>query len=1157
MKTRLQTRVWLLGATLVGNLLLTAPPVRADIINQTLTQGLGTNWNQATWGTPEAVPASTNDYVTPSGFDVRTQDAQTPSTFLGKSLQIESGGRLLLKNGGADAGLATAHLILNGGSIIYNTANGTTISAVGGTLQVLADSVVNSTAGTVNTRDIWLRSTLSGSANLSVGMSGYGLVLWGTNTGFSGNWTIDSGRIELASNSRNALGSGSVMLPSAAAALTFNATNDLSVTNLIDGAGSVVKLNTNTVTWSGDNSNLYGTVVVSNGVLKIQSATAMANALVLTLAGGTLDASPIGGLILNPGVGQTLNCRGTVAGSLTAVSGTVLNFNLSVATNDILNATGSLTLDGNPTLSLSLAGFKANGVYRLINYSGTILGGGSFSLAPPAGSVAVYALDTTTPGQVNLTVTNSANSQTWVGDGGANQWDNISPNWAGAVSTYADGDSVTFDDSGSAVPNIFVSATVYPQSMTVSNTAQPYAFDNAGIISSGLLTKKGNNDLVFNNANNFTGPVSIEAGLLSIGSGGTTGFLGNVGNITNNGVLRVNLTAGGHAFSNSISGSGALEVTGGPVTVTLHGTNSYTGLTTIGNDCQLNITTSSALGSAAAGTVILANGRLGVATYVGSMTVPEPLTVNGFGIAAAPGALYLNSVSNNLTYSGPVTIASASRFRVLNASARMTFANTVQGTDVALQCTAGNTAEDTNTAVVFQNSFSLGNGALTTDGPGWVIFESNANVAGSTTVNGGALLVKGQFNGGPVTVNSGATVGGSGTILDPVSVADGGSLAPGNAGIGTLTLNNTLTLAATATTRMEINRTNAQNADLLVAGAVPMNGTLTVVSTGPTPQVGDTFNLFDGVMSGAFTNMNLPALAYYNHAWDTSRLASLGTITVVSNALPVLPLLITKTVKQPTNVVLTWNSYPGLFYTIQYLLDVSKPNWATLKTNIPAAAQTNTTTYAVDTTGADSGNNIVVAQYQMGTVNAQIQNATNLVAAGPLTKGVGTSLFNAAASLGYPSGLALQATAVSLGADLTAAMANQTWFTFTLTVGTGVTNLNLTSLTFNGARGGGSTPRGYAVYVSTPTAVDELVQPSTAFATQRPTWSPQNINLSGFASLQNLWSGQVVTIKIPFFAPAAASSVEFDDITVIGNVTPGPVPPYVGAGQMFLRMKQQ
>src|SRR4029077_2507879 len=107
-------------------------------------------------------------------------------------------------------------------------------------------------------------------------------------------------------------------------------------------------------------------------------------------------------------------------------------------------------------------------------------------------------------------------------------------------------------------------------------------------------------------------------GILSIGTGGSTGSLGT-GSITNNGILRVNLGANAVAFNAPITGSGSLEVTGGGAIVTIGGSgnNSYTGLTTIEDGCQLNIATSNALGAVSSGTIVHANGRLGVASFVG------------------------------------------------------------------------------------------------------------------------------------------------------------------------------------------------------------------------------------------------------------------------------------------------------------------------------------------------------------------------------------------------------------------------------------------------------------------------------------------------------------------------------------------------------------
>ena len=1046
-------------------------------------------------------------------------------------------------------------------------------SPLGGTIQVVADSSISSDQTGANAADIWLLSPISGSANLTVAIptAANSVVLLGTNSAYSGNWTCTSGNIQIGSGAVNALGSGSVTVQTGTT-LTINAINDLVLANQIGGAGTVVKLNTNTVTLAGDNTASFtGTVQASAGVLKINSASAISSASLISLAGGTLDASPIAGLVLNAGIGQALSGSGTLVGNLSASTGAALDFHLSPTTNDILDVTGSLTLNGTPSLNLIITGFKPAGIYRLINYSGTILGGGAFNLVAPGGGQA-FSLDYSTPGQVNLKIEGNPNSDTWVGDGFPNYWDTTSHNWMNDginLTNFAQGDYVTFDDSGYAGV-VYVAEAVAPSSVTVNTEYNTYVFTgDFGITSGGTLTKSGATVVSFENVgNNFTGPVDIRGGTLSVGAGHTTGSIGTPTWMTNNGVFQVNMAAGGPAVTVNapITGSGAVTVTGGGGILTLGGTNSYTGATTVGDGCQLLFTTSSALGSPNVGTTVLANGRLGITTLVGAMTLAEPLTLNGVGITTGNnqgGALYMLGANNNLTLTAPITIASDSRVRVIDNNARMTFMNTVTGNNVALEVSVGTQPSDVTTLMTFSNTVSIGSGVLTKDGQGAAAFASANNTAGSTIVNEGTLLANNTYNGGPVTVNASGAIGGSGTILGPVSVGNAAVLTPGNAGIGTLTLNSTLSLAAGSSTLMEINRTNAQTSDLLVAGAIPLNGTLTVVNTGPALQVGDTFHLFTGAISGGFTNLNLPALALPSYAWNTSNLVSQGNITVISNALLELPLVITQIQKpSSTNVVLTWNSYPGRLYTVQYKLSLADTNWSTLQANIPCSTSTNTTTASVDNSGSSAGLNNTLVVYQMGTPTAQIQNAGNTMAAGDLIGGpgfTGLTLFNPNANVGpaYASAPELQASPPNATTTLDLAVANSSWFTFSLTVGTNLTDLDLTSLSFNGARGGGASPRGYGVYVTTPTTTDELVKGSTAFITQRPVWDPQNISLAGLSSLQNLTAGQVITFKIAVFAPASANSVEFDDITVKGSVTPAPLPPYVGSGAMFLRMVQQ
>lgn len=1156
MRIPIRNQARLFGATFLGALLLSGASTRAADVTQTVSQSgaAATGWSAAIWGTPAAAPTAGNNYITPSTFFVRTPNNTTPGSFAGDSLRIDSGGTLWLKHSGLNA--ATVNLILNGGNIQFHggTVNNTN-SALAGTIQVLGDCVISSDQGAANACHIWLRSSMTGSSNFTVNMSpaGYGLFLSGSNSAFTGNWTNSGGFIQVLSGTTNALGSGLVTLVNSGNYLWLNSTNDQTVNNVITGLGSLVKANTNTVTLGGDNS-FTGMTAVSNGVLKLTSPTAITNSAAISIAGGTVDASAIGGLVLNTANNQILNCRGSLVGNLAASSENTLNFNLTPSTNDVLNVSGSLTLNGTPTLNLSLTGYKPSGTYRLINYSGTIQGGGSFNLIPPVGSSETFAIDTSVPGQVNVIVTGISQNLTWAGGNGV--WDTSSANWVGGTTIYSSGDNVLFDDTASSTL-VDVSIPVSPSLMIVSNNVQNYQFYDLGISTSSTLTKAGSGTLEFTSANNnFTGPIDIRGGVLSVGAGGNFGSLGTPAAVTNNGVFRLNMASGGTLISAPITGSGSVEVIGGGGVLVLSGTNTYTGTTTIGDQCQLNYSTSSALGDASSGTVIQANGRLGVTSFVGSLTNAEPITVNGFGVTAAPGALYVNTPNNNVTYSGPITIASDARFRVVNTAARMNFANTVLGTDVALWCTAGNAAADTATTMSFMNTFSIGNGLLTKDGQGIVEFESANNTCGSVVINGGTVEANGVLNGGPVTVNSTGALGGVGTCVGPVTVAAGGSIAPGRSGIGTLTLSSTLSMDPAAVTVMEINRTNAQNADLLVAPAIPLNGTLTVVNVGPDPQVGDTFQLFNGTLSGAFSATNLPSFTQPNLVWDTSLLASQGIIKVATSSLPLLPLKITDIKQTATNAVLMWNSYPGQVYTIEYSSNLF--NWTVAQANIPANSVTNSTVYSLSLSQPAVGADVIQAQYQMGTTNAQVQDAVGLMAADALTPGAGltgaTWIPNAGA-LGYSSGPVLQVS--STAADFVTATANQAWFTFTLTVGSSVTNLDLTSLTFNGARGGGSTPRGYGVYVMTPTTTDELVQGATDFTTQRPTWSPQNISLTNFASLQHLTAGQQITFKIVVYTPATGSSVEIDDITLKGNVSPGPLPVYAGQDKLFLRIKQQ
>jgi len=996
MKANIQTKAVLLAAAIIGMILSGGTTASADTYfqasNEINSPSAGTDWYGNIWTnsvTPIPVAATSgNIYITgPIGGtagSIRTPNVTTNFAFNGDALILTNQGSLQMKHASC---IATANIILDGGQIIFHGANGSGACGLGGTLQVnLNNNTVGRTGSDSGTqfynlgqdqtggggRNIALFANISGNGNFIMNMDTFSpgnrntVQLFGDNSAFTGNWTNNQGILEVENGSVNPFGSGAVVLTVSGATVRFNTTNNLVISNSIVGLGPVMQINTNVITLTSTNLNYIGATVISNGVLQIGAGASLANSPLISLAGGTLDESANGGLVLNVASNQQMNCNGSIIGNLTAQSsGTQtnnLNFNLSVSANDTLNISGSLTLSNNPTITLALVGLKPNGTYLLINYTNTsnIQGGGSFILISPTNSSESFALDTSTSGQVNLVVSGAVvHNETWVGDNSANNWDTTTANWTGDTNKFSQGDNVTFNDSGSVSPVINFAANVTPSSMVVSNSAEYYIFgnpgNNNGIVMSGSFTKLGTNEVDFaNSGNNISGPITIQSGILSVGNSSNPSLYGSLGtgSITNNGVLQVDMDSGAVAFNSPISGTGSFNIedtasfaAGATVTIGGNGHNSYTGLTTIGSQCQLNIATSNALGSASTGTIVQDGGRLGVVSTVGIMTIAEPLTISGIGISGAAGALYVSDPANNVTWSGPITVAADAQIRGVNNS-RQNFANAVTGVNVALECSSGNPnvigGSDASTTIFFESSVSLGSGgSMTMDGVGTVILDSPTNVwGGGTFVNLGTLRVGGTLNGGNVTIGDGtdfSTLTGTGTILGPVTVASGSLLYPGSFAtpIGTLTVSNNVTLSSGSTNLFELNRSLSPNSSRLVANSLSIdttgNGvTLRVVNVGQPVQAGDTFILFSsGSTSGAFATTNLPALSS-PLSWSA---LSNGVITVISSGPPPTPTNFPPVISG-TNIVLSTTSTNGFSYVLQATPALTNPIvWTSIQTN--------------------------------------------------------------------------------------------------------------------------------------------------------------------------------------------------------------------------------
>jgi autotransporter-associated beta strand protein len=141
------------------------------------------------------------------------------------------------------------------------------------------------------------------------------------------------------------------------------------------------------------------------------------------------------------------------------------------------------------------------------------------------------------------------------------------------------------------------------------------------------------------------------------------------------------------------------------------------------------------------------------------------------------------------------------------------------------------------------------------DGAGVLTLAANNTYTGATTVNAGTLLVNGSQPSSPVTVASGAILGGTGTT-GPVTV--NGSISPGVGGPGVLHTGNT-TFNSGSTFAVELNGTTVGSGydQLFAVGTVTLVGPLPTVSVGFPSATGNVFAIIQstGAIGGGFSGM--------------------------------------------------------------------------------------------------------------------------------------------------------------------------------------------------------------------------------------------------------------------------------------------------------------
>lgn len=630
---------------------------------------------------------------------------------------------------------------------------------------------------------------------------------------------VDISAVDSATSIGSLSGAGNVELGNKELSLG-NLHLDDTISGIISGNdGSLVKIGDGTLTLTGDNT-YTGTTDVNEGVLLVNGNQSAATGQVTVKSGATLGGNGIiGGAVdvlddAHITAGAAINSVGKLTtGSLTLSDNAQLDYQFGQAYtpggafNDLIDVNGDLTLDGKLNIETSPGGSFDVGVYRVINYTGTLTNNVMDIANAPEAADSLY-VQTSVKNQVNLVNHAGLTLRFWDGTGGENgelknngvinggdgiwQSSQGNDNWTTDESTpegalnapftdaafavfQGEAGNVTVDNSkgdviisgaqfatdgyrvgGEAITTNTANTLIRVGDGTVDGASYTATIDSV-IRGTGGLNKGDLGTLILTGDNTYSGGTTITSGTLQV-AGDTNLGAADTGITFNGGTLKY-----GEAFDTARqvtleSGGGTFDTNGHDVSL----------LTEVEGNGQLTKTGKGSL------TLTLDN------TYTGGTTIEQGVLQlgNGGDIGSIQGDIIDNGVLNvnrgdTLALTGNIS-GKGQLHQTGSGITELQGENSYSGATLIANgvLQAGNT----NTLSSASHHYVVADTTLNTQGYNQTVagLSNGGDVSLIGQQTGTTLTVKGDYTGEKGTINMAAIQNGSGAGIADRLIIDGG-----------------------------------------------------------------------------------------------------------------------------------------------------------------------------------------------------------------------------------------------------------------------------------------------------------------------------------------------------------------------------------------------